>query len=76
MKQVLAVLVIACISYTAFSQEVKLNTNLVVESDGTVRMDAGAMVWDDLRVTLDKGSNAAALEYFSGAGTADLVFQE
>lgn len=47
-------------------QEVKLNTNLAIETDGTVRMDAGAMVWDDLRVTMDKGSNAAILDYLSG----------
>lgn len=49
------------------AQEVKINSNLVVESDGTLRMDADAMVYDDLRITLDKGSNAAALEYFSGS---------
>jgi len=29
-------------------------------------MDAGAMVWDDLRVTMDKGSSAAVLDYLSG----------
>jgi len=50
-----------------FSQEVKINSNLVVEADGTVRMDGVATVYDDLRVTLDKGSNAASLEYFSGS---------
>lgn len=56
MKQLLTILAIACISYTAISQEVKLNTNLVIESDGTVRMDGEAVVWDDLRVPLSEPS--------------------
>jgi hypothetical protein len=51
----------------AHAQEVKINTNLAVETDGTLRMDATAMVWDDLRVTLDKGSSAAELGYLSGS---------
>ncbi|MFO7574801.1 MAG: hypothetical protein R6W67_06550 [Bacteroidales bacterium] len=43
------------------SQEVKINTNLVIESDGTVRMDNSATVWNDLMVypdaTTKGGSN-------------------
>lgn len=51
------------------AQEVKLNTNLVVEADGTIRMDDGAIVWDDLRVPLSiaaKGSLATSFEVFLG----------
>jgi len=43
------------------SQEVQINTNLVIESDGTVRMDNSATVWNDLMVypdaTTKGGSN-------------------
>lgn len=42
-------------------QEVQINSNLVIESDGTVRMDNSATVWNDLMVypdaTTKGGSN-------------------
>jgi len=62
----IVILSIIGIANMAKAQEVKLNTNLAIEADGTMRMDAGAMVWDDLRVTLDNGSSAAVLDYFIG----------
>jgi hypothetical protein len=43
------------------SQEVQINSNLVIESDGTLRMDNTATVWNDLMVypdaTTKGGSN-------------------
>lgn len=41
------------LSINVKAQEVKLNTNMVVESDGTLRMDGAATVWDDLMVFPD-----------------------
>jgi hypothetical protein len=35
------------------AQEVKINNNLAVEADGTLRMDGAATVWDDLMVFPD-----------------------
>lgn len=42
--------------YRVSAQEVKINSNLVIESDGTLRMDGDAGVWDDLRVPLSEPS--------------------
>lgn len=42
------------------AQDVKINTNLVVESDGSLRMDGNATVWTDIMVYPDattKGSS-------------------
>ena len=55
---------------TALGQEVKINHNgtdgLAVEADGTLRADGAATTYDDLRVTLDKGSDAAKLKNIIG----------
>lgn len=67
MKIFFTLLFLSGLAINLMGQEVKINTNLAVESDGTVRMDDEAMVWDDLRVTMDKGSSSASLEYFSGS---------
>lgn len=40
---------------------------LVVEADGHIAFEGTAGVWDDLRVVLDNGSNAAQLDYLSGS---------
>ncbi len=56
------------------AQEVKINSNLAIEADGTVRMDNTAMVWDDLRVTLDKGSSSAILDWVSGSSGSQIWF--
>lgn len=44
----------------SYSQEVKINTNLVVEPDGTVRMDGTATVWNDLTVNPDATSRGSS----------------
>lgn len=56
MKQIFVILCILFLVKVASSQEVKINTNLAVETDGTVRMDGAATVWDDLRVPLSEPS--------------------
>jgi len=42
------------------AQEVKINTNMVVESDGTIRTDGNATVWDDLMVFADATSKGGS----------------
>jgi len=49
-----------CLAFVLFSfatpllaQEVKINSNLAIEADGTLRMDGAATVWDDLMVYPD-----------------------
>lgn len=37
------------------------------EADGTIVMEGAATVWDDLRVSLDKGSSSASLEFVWGS---------
>ena len=56
MKKILGLLFLAGFAVALMGQEVKINTNLAVEADGTVRMDNEAMVWDDLRVPLSEPS--------------------
>ncbi|MDD5150921.1 MAG: hypothetical protein PHC28_10670 [Flavobacterium sp.] len=38
-----------------------------IEGDGTLVFEGNAEVWDDLRVSLDKGSNSASLQYVWGS---------
>jgi hypothetical protein len=38
-----------------------------IEADGTLVFEGAAEVWDDLRVSLDKGSSSASLEYVWGS---------
>jgi hypothetical protein len=67
------------------AQEVKFNNNLVVETDGTLRMDGASTVWDDVMVFPDAttrgGSNppvwgGASPSAFkkNGAGSSQGVF--
>jgi hypothetical protein len=75
---------IVCIN-TSLSQEVKINSDMVVESDGTVRLDNNATVWNDLMVYPDAtnrggsnapvwgGSGASAFKKNAG-GTSQGVF--
>jgi hypothetical protein len=44
------------------------------ENDGTIVMEGAATVWDDLRVALDNGSNAATLDYISGGSGPQIWF--
>lgn len=50
----------------AASQEVTINSNLVVESDGTIRYIGAGTVWEDFRVNLDKGASGAKFNFLSG----------
>ena len=72
------IIIIICLVVTAIqvkAQEVKINANLVVESDGTLRMDNAATVWDDLRIFPDAttrgNSNAPLL-----GGNASTAFKK
>ncbi|MBA4318355.1 MAG: hypothetical protein C0412_08135 [Flavobacterium sp.] len=38
-----------------------------IEADGSLMFEGNAIVWDDLRVSLDKGSSSASLEYVWGS---------
>jgi len=53
MKKLITILLIAGSSYFVMGQEVKINTDFVVETDGTFRLDREATVWDDLMVYPD-----------------------
>jgi hypothetical protein len=88
MKRISIIIAMFCIigySNKAISQEVKINNNLVVESDGTLRMDGSSTVWDDIMVYPDAtnrgGSNppvwggvSATAFKKNGAGTSQGVF--
>lgn len=51
---------------TSYSQEVKINENFHVNSNGWVWLDAPAQAFEDLRVTLDRGNDATAIGYVWG----------
>jgi hypothetical protein len=65
MKATFSFISIVCILFmagTLVGQEVKINTNMVIETDGTMRMDGNATVWDDMMVYPDattRGSSKA-----------------
>lgn len=54
-------MVLTLASHIATAQDVKINTNMVIEADGTPRLDNSATVWNDLMVfpdaTTKGGSN-------------------
>lgn len=62
------------------AQEVKINNNLAVEADGTIRMDGTATVFDDVMIfpdaTSKSGSNPPVFGRFArdAAGTSQGVF--
>lgn len=63
MKRTITLIVMLCIigmANIAIAQEVKINTNLVVESDGTMRMDGAATVWDDIMIFPDATSKGGS----------------
>lgn len=57
-----------------FSQEVIINNNLVIEADGTIRMDSVASVWDDVMIYPDAthkgGSNDPTWKKFKDNGSS------
>jgi len=55
--------IILCIigwSNPVAAQEVKINTNMVVETDGTMRLDGVATVWNDMMVYPDATSRGGS----------------
>lgn len=56
----LLVIILIGISKNTLGQEVKINTNLVIEADGTVRMDGSGTVWNDLMVNPDATSRGSS----------------
>ena len=69
----------------SFSQEVKINSNFAIESDGTMRLDNAATVWNDLMVYPDAttrggsktpvwGGQAATAFKKNSGGTSQGVF--
>lgn len=77
MKRTISFLAILCfcgIAFHANSQEVKINNNLVIEADGTVRMDADATTWNDLMIfpdaTTRTGSNPPTYSRFLDNGSS------
>jgi hypothetical protein len=62
------------LALTSAAQEVKINNNLAVEADGTLRMDGSATVWDDVMVFPDatnRGNSNAPV----WGGTGELFFK-
>lgn len=57
------------------AQEVKINTNLVVESDGTFRMDGAATVWDDVMVYPDATTRGGSVSPVWG-GALGVAFKK
>jgi len=57
MKSILILVSFFClagVANTLFAQEVKINTNLVIESDGTIRANGAATVFDDMFADITK----------------------
>lgn len=48
--------------------------HIKIEADGTIVMEGTATIFDDLRVTLDKGANSALLDYLSGSSGPQIWF--
>ena len=66
MKRIFLLLCMFSLVNLVYAQEVKINSNFAVETDGTVRMDGAATVWDDLRVPLSEPSTGKVLPDWSG----------
>ena len=64
MKRIIGVLVLLCAGgmlFLAKAQEVKINTNFIVESDGTIRADGLASTWDDILVPFTQAKQGNTL---------------
>lgn len=73
MKATFSFITILCILFMAGTlngQEVKINTNMVIETDGTMRMDGNATVWDDLMVYPDATSRGGSKAPVWGGASA------
>ncbi|NOU46801.1 MAG: hypothetical protein HOO86_07040 [Bacteroidales bacterium] len=74
MKIFITLLFVAGLTLNMMGQEVKLNTNMAVEADGTVRMDGAATTWEDLRVDLNNGSAGTTIGYMPGESTGGQIY--
>jgi len=45
-----------------------------IEADGTLVFEGAAEVWDDLRVSMDKGDNGAQLDYMPGVSNGPQIW--
>ncbi|KAF0198406.1 MAG: hypothetical protein FD166_1459 [Bacteroidetes bacterium] len=75
MKNINTILLFLFITIGIFAQEVKVNTNLVIEADGTIRMDNTATVWEDLRIPFNFGTSntlATTWQQFVGVTYLDV----
>lgn len=48
--------------------------NMKVEADGTLIFNGTATVWDDLRVAMDRGSNATSITFLPGASSGPEIW--
>ena len=59
--RITVIMLLALVSQLMSAQDVKINSNMVIEADGTLRLDNAATVWNDLMVfpdaTTKGGSN-------------------
>lgn len=73
MKTFFTLFVIMCMAIMLNAQEVKINNDLVVEADGTVRYENNATVFDDLMVFPDAtnktGAKMPTWTYFKNNGS-------
>lgn len=73
MKTLFTLFGVMCIALLLNAQEVKINNDLVVEADGTVRYENSATVFDDLMVYPDAtgkgGSNPPTWTFFKNNGS-------
>jgi hypothetical protein len=74
-KSIIIIICLIGIAIQTKAQEVKINTNMVVESDGTLRMDSTATVWDDLMVYPDATSRGNSNAPLLG-GSAATAFKK
>ena len=74
MKTKISIFVLFLAVSSTNAQEVKINNNLIVEADGTLRMEGAGTIWDDLRVSLDKASSAASLDFLPGASSGPEIW--
>jgi len=85
MKKILSIAFLIFVASINYAQEVKLNNNLVIEADGTIRMDSVASVFDDLMIYPDAttkggskppawGGSTSTAFIKNAAGTSQGVF--
>lgn len=72
-KTATIILAMLCFILITKAQEVKVNDNMIVEADGTVRYENSATIFDDLMVSPDattkQGSNPPTLAKFKDNGS-------